>query len=124
MPALLYLEQFGSHVWDAFGHPPYLVGTSLTSKEWRDVDVRLILPDEEYERLFWPLPAPDERTSGKWVALCMAFSALGQQMTALPVDFQIQNQLNANETYKGKPRQALGFIELRIQKPASNSGGG
>jgi hypothetical protein len=40
-------------IFDTFGHNPYHVGSSLratlTGKgEWRDVDVRLILPDDEF----------------------------------------------------------------------------
>ena len=115
MPAFLYLEEFGSQVWHAFGHLPYLVGTALVGKEWRDVDVRLILSDEEYFALFGER-ARIERTCGKWVALCLAFSALGKQMTGLPIDFQIQQQTKANEQFKGQPRQGLGYVALRMAK--------
>lgn len=48
MPQALMLDEFGSQVWAAFGHPPYIVGSALAGKVWRDVDVRLILPDPEY----------------------------------------------------------------------------
>ena len=67
MPAHLYLEQFGSLVWEAFGHPPYLVGSAIMGKQWRDVDVRLILPDDEWDALFGSAPdgiSPDT-TNGK-----------------------------------------------------------
>ncbi len=116
MPAYLYLEEFGSQVWAAFGHPPFHVGSSLTTKSaWRDVDVRLILPDDEYEAL--GLGKPNfPRQNGKWVALCLAFSALGQHMTGLPIDFQIQQQTRANEEYPRAdcPRSALGVVTARI----------
>lgn len=116
MPAHLHLELFGSIVWDAFGTPPYLVGSVVTSQEWRDVDVRLILEDEEYERLFGPYRRP-ERMNGKWAALCMAFSALGKEMTGLPIDFQIQQQTQANKQYPGR-REALGLVGVRmLEKP-------
>lgn len=109
MPAALYLEEFGSQVWHAFGTPPYLVGSALAGKGWRDVDVRLILDDEAYAALGLGDPAPHKAfRNGKWVALCMAFSALGKQMTGLPIDFQIQQQSWANKTYDG-PRSALGL---------------
>ena len=113
MPATLLLEEFGSQVWHAFGKPPYLVGSALTTKsDWRDVDVRLILDDEMYAAL--SLGAPGRpRQNGKWVALCLAFSALGKQMTGLPIDFQIQQQTHANKAYDG-PRSALGMVELRF----------
>jgi hypothetical protein len=57
MPAELMLVEFGQIVLDAFDGAvstamPYHVGSSLLKKRgWRDVDVRLILSDEEYERL-------------------------------------------------------------------------
>jgi hypothetical protein len=115
MPACLYLEQFGNIVWDAFGHPPYLTGSCLMSKQWRDVDVRLILPDEEYEALFGATDFLCSTSSGKWAAWCMAFAELGRKMTGLPIDFQIQPQTRANEKFDG-PRQAIGLIELRFLK--------
>lgn len=112
MPAALLLHEFGSQVWYAFGAPPYHVGSSLQGKHWRDVDVRLILPDDEYEALGLGQPNMPYR-NGKWVALCLAFSALGKQMTGLPIDFQIQQQTRANEEYTG-PRSTLGIVALRL----------
>ena len=114
MPADLWLHEFGSQVWAALGTPPFHVGSSLTMKSgWRDVDVRLILDDGDYEVLGLGHP---ERThqNGKWVALCLAFSALGKQMTGLPIDFQIQQQTHANRVYNG-PRSALGIVALRMR---------
>jgi hypothetical protein len=116
MPATLFLEEFGSQVWHAFGTPPYLVGSALAGKVWRDVDVRLILADEEYEALGLGDPLPSRALrNGKWVALCLAFSALGRQMTGLPIDFQIQQQTQANKAYDG-PRSALGMVALRMKQ--------
>ncbi len=90
MPVYLLLQEFGSQVWHAFGTPPYLVGSALDGKQWRDVDVRLILDDETWEAMGLGDPEPSRALRhGKWVALCLAFSALGQQMTGLPIDFQI-----------------------------------
>jgi hypothetical protein len=116
MPADLYLHEFGSQVWAAFGEPPYHVGSSLTLKSgWRDVDVRLILPDDAYAAL--EIGKPNlPRQNGKWVALCMAFSALGRHMTGLPIDFQIQQLTRANDDYPRAehPRSSLGIIALRL----------
>ena len=119
MPAHLYLHEFGSQVFSAFGHMPYHVGSSLALKSgWRDVDVRLILSDKEYEA--WELGKPNlPHQNGKWVALCLAFSALGTHMTGLPIDFQIQQQTRANEEFpKEYPRSALGVVPLRLIKRA------
>lgn len=118
MPEHLFLEEFGSQVWAAFGHPPYHVGSSRAEKVWRDVDVRLILPDAEYEALGLGDPY-DPHVNGKWVSLCLAYSALGKTLTGLPVDFQIQQQTRANQQYtsaKGCRRQALGRLDLRTFK--------
>ena len=113
MPATLLLHEFGSHVWAAFGQPPYHVGSSLTEKTWRDVDVRLILPDDEYEAHGFGDGKPStEMQNAKWVAMCLAFSALGKQLTGLPIDFQIQQQTQANKAYDG-PRGALCLHPLR-----------
>lgn len=114
MPGHLLLHEFGSQVWHAFGSPPYHVGSSLLSKTWRDVDVRMILSDDDYA--VWELGNPRyPHKNGKWVALCLAFSALGKQMTGLPIDFQIQQQSLANLAYD-QPRSALGVVALRYAK--------
>lgn len=114
MPQDLLLHEFGSQVWFAFGELPYHVGSSLTQKSgWRDVDVRLILSDEEYERQGFGHP-DRSHDNGKWVAMVLAFSALGKAMTGLPIDFQIQQRTDANKRYKGI-RSALGFIPLRLK---------
>lgn len=138
MPHLMKLNEFGSQVWNVFGRAPLLVGTALTSKKWRDVDVRLVLPDAEYVALF---DAKDERPGpfadsydpienaarehwnadthkcGKWVGLCLAFSALGKEMTGLPIDFQIQPESTANMLHppEENPRYRLGFTPLRMR---------
>ncbi len=114
MPESLWLDEFGSQVWAAFGTPAYLVGSALKGKQWRDVDVRLILDDEEYARMGLGDPK-DAHRNGKWVALVLAFSALGKLMTELPIDFQIQQRTHANEQYK-EPRSCLGLVDLRIAK--------
>lgn len=112
----MYLHEFGSQVWAAFGTPPFHVGSSLVLKSgWRDVDVRLILSDDVYAA--FELGKPNlPRHNGKWVALCMAFSALGRHMTGLPIDFQIQQESRANQDYSSTdhPRSSLGVVALRL----------
>lgn len=113
MPHALRLNEFGSHVWAAFGTPAYLVGSALTDKSgWRDVDVRLILSDEEWAQAALGTPGREIHENAKWVALCLAFSALGQQITGLPIDFQIQQRTHANAAFDG-PRSAIGLVPLR-----------
>ncbi len=99
MPQGIWLTKFGTIVADYFGHIPYHVGSSVTSKQWRDVDVRLILPDDEFKDLFGDNQSAE--TNPKLGAVTLAFATLGQQMTGLPIDFQIQPQTWANEHYPG-----------------------
>lgn len=102
MPQEIWLNKFGVMISDYFGHVPYHVGSSLETKEWRDVDVRLIMPDKEYEQMFGNMQG---FTNVKVAAITLAFATLGKEMTGLPIDFQIQSQTEAN-THKGH-RSAL-----------------
>lgn len=109
MPAGIWLTKFGVIVRDYFGHVPYQVGSSLDTKAWRDVDVRLILPDDEFTERFGDIFRSSE-TDPKLAAITLAFAALGKEMTGLPIDFQIQPESHANKLYPVK-RSAL--IEIR-----------
>ena len=118
MPAAMKLDLFGDQVFMAFGEIPYLVGSALTKKRgWRDVDVRLILTDEE-----WAALGLGEHVIGwsgaseKCMSLCLAYSALGKEMTELPIDFQIQQKTYANDRYKELPRSPLGIVPWRFTK--------
>lgn len=105
MPAALHLCDFGEHVFAAFGEVAYQVGSSLHAKVWRDVDVRVLIPDEKYTAMeLGEANAP--WSNHRWVALVLAFNALGREMTGLPIDFQIQQQSWANEKFTGE-RNAL-----------------
>jgi hypothetical protein len=115
MPAALHLDAFGREINDAFGHLPYLVGSAAVGKTWRDVDVRLMLPDDEFDALFPPIP-PGSHTDGLWDLLCAALSELARVRTGLPVDFQIQRASWANERYpRSSPRHALGIHDRNGQ---------
>jgi hypothetical protein len=123
MPETVLLDEFGYLVWSAFDHYPYHVGSSVMNKTWRDVDVRLILEDEEYERMELGDPKRPQENK-KWVALTLAFSALGKAMTGLPIDFQIQQQTDANTTYSQKDgciRSALGCVARIRQGEVKNA---
>lgn len=86
---------------EAFDAHPYLVGSAGERSDWRDVDVRLILSDAEFDRLF----------SGRRDLWGFLSSVIGQYLvarTGLPVDFQIQRQTEANEKHS-KSRNPLGI---------------
>ena len=117
MPAGIWLNKFGVIIRDYFGEVPYQVGSSLMSKEWRDVDVRLILDDDDFTARFGTNRSTE--TNPKLAAITLAFCALGRDMTGLPVDFQIQRQTDANEKYPG-PRSALiqaSSPDIPVDKP-------
>lgn len=113
MPQGIWLNKFGVIVEQVFGHAPYQVGSSLKTKDWRDVDVRLILPDDEYDAMFGKqrLNYVDPKLAG----LTLAFSALAKEMTGLPVDFQFQRQTHANKVYGGEWRSPLMEVTATIE---------
>ena len=106
MPASLRLQEFGEHVLRAFGDVAYHVGSSLGDKQgWRDVDVRLILSDAEYEARGFGNPS-NALSNKRWVSTVLAWTAFGREVTGLPIDFQIQQQSAANKEFQA-PRSAL-----------------
>lgn len=79
----------------AFGFHNYHVGSSLENPNYRDVDVRCILDDEDYDRLI----GANEHRLG---LLNAALSEWLQSRTNLPVDFQFQRMTNANQEFDGR----------------------
>jgi hypothetical protein len=95
------LRIFGAHVKQGFGHVAYQVGSSLIEKRgFRDVDVRLILPDDEYESFFGD-PLTPAHQAPKVMMWDLAWTMLGRKLTKLPIDFQFQQQTLANENFPG-----------------------
>lgn len=106
MPQEILLREFGEHVQAAFGEMAYHVGSSLRQKDgWRDVDVRVLLPDDRYESEGYGHPERPQH-SRKWVAVTLAWSSFGRALTGLPIDFQVQQRTYANEKFDGN-RSAL-----------------
>lgn len=96
----------------AFGYHNYLVGSAIERRDFRDVDVRCIMPDEAYARLF-PGLTGNPSVNAHWSLVCAAISEWLSHRTGLPIDFQIQMQTEANAEFSG-PRSALGLF---IQRP-------
>jgi hypothetical protein len=90
----------------AFDAMPYLVGTVTERRGWRDVDVRLILDDKQYNRMSKALGAQAITFLG------FAISTYLRDATGLPIDFQFQRMTEANASYD-KPRNPLGCRTLR-----------
>jgi len=95
-----FLEAFGTH--------PYLVGSSSQRGDFRDVDVRLILADDEYDVLF-------AERKALWALISRLGSSHLRAKTGLPVDFQVQRQSEANARFGDlgvTPRNPLGSRNL------------
>lgn len=105
------------------GYGCYLVGSSLERRDYRDVDVRYILSDEEFDRLFRVEAKDADGGSAGWLnplwsLMCTAISGWLRDQTGLPVDFQIQRQTQANAQHKGT-RGALGiFLDYPGERPS------
>lgn len=114
-PAIFALEMACKVINESFGDfGCYLVGSATQRADWRDIDVRMILKDEEFFRLF---PAVDPlghnwEFDPRWLLFTVSISEHLRKVTGLPVDFQFQPQTHANERHKG-PRHPLG---LRFSK--------
>ena len=125
MPAALLLDSWAGDLTNAFGAKCYLVGSAVTGKGWRDVDVRMMLEEDAWARWF---ASPDRgfEHDPTWVAMMTAISLWGERVTGLPIDFQMQPRKWANDKHAG-PRLGLGIAkaypecfkarELEIEKP-------
>jgi hypothetical protein len=99
---------------DGFGC--YLVGSSLKRRDYRDVDVRYIMADAAYDRLF---RTETGWTNPLWSLMCVSFSLWLGQQTGLPIDFQIQRQTQANANHGNEKRSALGiFLDYPGERPS------
>ena len=110
-PACFALEQCCQQLNDAFDtFGCYVVGSSLERADWRDVDVRLIMSDEQFAKEF-PTAGNHWEHDPKWLLLTVSISGWMSKVTGLPIDFQIQPQTHANDRHLGR-RDAIG---LRIR---------
>lgn len=110
MPGMIKLNQFGVVLFDVFEKTAYLVGSAARGKQWRDVDVRVMLDDEIYDLTFKSRFKP-EWTNPGWSGICLAFAALGREMTGFPIDFQVQRLSDANKLFGGQIRVPLGIFD-------------
>lgn len=92
---LFALRSIAGVVRQAYGAMPYLVGSALTRADFRDVDVRVILPDARFHRMF-PQGSGAWMEQTFWTLTCAAVSEWISARTGLPIDFQVQSQTEAN----------------------------
>lgn len=120
-PACFALEMACQALNRAFGgFGCYLVGSALERPDWRDIDVRLVLSDEEFMALFpdVDLEAVNWEFDTRWLVMTVSIAAWLSKSTGLPVDFQFQPQGHASRRHKG-PRSAL---SLRFARKTKQSG--
>lgn len=89
----------------------YMVGSALRKPDWRDVDIRVMMEDAEYDRMFPVVDKWDESALQK--LMCISISNYLSSVTGLPIDFQIQKQSSANARYPsadGHKRNAIGLF--------------
>lgn len=98
---------------DAFGTPPYLVGSVYSRPDYRDVDIRLILDDTTAATFSGPVR----------MLLNIALSGLiaGAANLPVPIDFQIQSRSEANVPEHGH-REPIG-IRWEINHIAAKEAG-
>lgn len=83
------LRDWGRNLRTMFnGAMPYHVGSSLTSDQWRDVDIRIILDDKTHRRLAKTVDI------GR---LNLTLTVWGERATGLPIDCQVQSMTEAND---------------------------
>lgn len=87
----------------------FLVGSALEKRDFRDVDIRMILKDEDFHRRF-PNYCRGHMNDSHWILTCAAISEWLASKTKLPIDFQIQEMTEANKLHSGK-RQAIFLIK-------------
>lgn len=108
VPHVFLLNQACLTLNRAFGIGVYLVGSSIVKRDYRDVDVRAIVKDNEYARLFPGIGIPQHHAL--WSLMCASISLYLEKLTGLPIDFQIQSMTEANTKYPDGERQALGLF--------------
>lgn len=134
-PAYKQLHAFGELCEQAFpGAEVFLVGTAAVSKDWRDVDVRIVLAGPLYrrycgdeitkKRIAQAAPEAVHRASAAFhdenvantmplgrrrTALELAFCALAREMVGLPVDVQFMSRAYVQRSgYAKHYRERLG----------------
>lgn len=85
----------------AFGLRTYLVGSALNRPDYRDVDLRCLLADEEYDVVIGT-------NTHRLKLLKTALSEWLASRTGLLVDFQFQRVSDANAEFEGV-RHPFGF---------------
>jgi len=79
---------------EAFGSTPYLVGSALRTSDYRDIDVRLILDDDDFMKMFGG--RGDDMRRLRLVNTALSLQIQQSSGLSKPIDFQIQPMSYAN----------------------------
>lgn len=90
----------------AFGGPVYLVGSALHTAAYRDVDLRLILPDDE--------AAPFSGRIGLLINIALSDLIAKAAGVPAPVDFQIQSMTEANAEHGARNPIGIASVASRM----------
>lgn len=101
-----------------FGVPVYLVGSSLTDDNPRDVDLSIVLPDDEFTARYGDVQRWDYETWGiAWGEECQRWAEDQVKLTRhlvkgyrMNVDLKIEPLFRAQAIYQGKPRVRLDTV--------------
>jgi len=105
-PGHMRLEIACALIHHAYG-PCYLVGRCLTHRDYRHVDIRVILDDQAFLAEFG-VPYETARHTPRWLCLSVGLSAYMAQATGLPVDLQIQSQTWSDLWFADERRVPVG----------------
>lgn len=81
------VDDWCGHVRRMFDTAPILVGSSNTRPDWRDIDIRLVMADGQFDTLDGIVSV---------VRLNHVVSLWGTAATGLPIDFQVQRRTEAD----------------------------
>jgi hypothetical protein len=78
----------------------FLVGSVMERPDFRDVDVRVILADDEFDATF--------PNVAMWSLFCLGMTEYLSKTSGLPIDFQVQRRTEATERFGEKSRNPIG----------------
>lgn len=127
VPALVdRLRGWANQIAQRFGHPVYLVGSALEREDVRDIDVRVVLPLDEfvarygfrdYQQNHWNdtgWPAARRRLAEDVGNL----AAKGSLVLGLNLDLQVTSDVEAMARYDGKPRVRVDTVGVGHDSPS------
>jgi len=110
-PAIFKLNQCSTTINKAYeGGQCFLVGSSLVKRDYRDVDVRLILPNDLFAHAFGELDYSSTQYHPRMSLLSVVVSDWLSKETGLPVDFQFVSAGRHQRMYADKPKHELGYF--------------